>query len=38
MSGDKPPAVSGEDGVRSVTLAVAAEESRVTGGPVVVGK
>jgi inositol 2-dehydrogenase len=36
MSGDQEPAVTGEDGVRSVALAVAAEESRVAGRAVAV--
>jgi predicted dehydrogenase len=36
MSTDRPPAVTGGDGVRSVALAVAAEESREKGKPVTV--
>ncbi len=31
MATDRPPAVSGEDGVRSVALAVAADQSRESG-------
>jgi predicted dehydrogenase len=34
MSTDQPPAVTGEDGIRAVAVALAAEESRKTGQPV----
>jgi scyllo-inositol 2-dehydrogenase (NAD+) len=34
MAGDRPAAVTGEDGVRSVALAVAADEARASGRPV----
>jgi inositol 2-dehydrogenase len=36
MSTDQPPAITGEDGIRSVALAIAAEQSRLTGRAVAV--
>ncbi len=36
MAGDQPPAVTGEDGIRAVALALAAQQSAQSGRPVAI--